>query len=101
MTKHIIINITENNCYDDNPMNSTLFVKTEKIEDIEDRIMLAYMDYVHAAGYKNDEEARDNGMYFGNSFANIPKEILDTYGFAFEQPDMVIEADFDRGIGYV
>lgn len=99
--KKVRINITE--YYQEDDLDSTLFLLVkDDVEDIEGTLQKAYNEYItKILDYKDDEDAKDNGVYFGNSFKDIPKELSDKYGFEFVDPDVELHADFDYGFGMV
>ena len=97
MKNLVRLNIIEHICYDPPPCNSTLLIETDDLKDLKDRIQAAYLDYIKTLDFEDMDAAKEEGVYFGNSFHEIPKELQKKYDFYFVKEDAVIDADFDYG----
>ena len=99
MKKLIKLDIIEHICYDDSPCNSTLLIETENLDNLKGRIQAAFEEHIKKMGYKDMEDAKDKGVYFGNNegFCSLSKELQEKYGFRFINPGAVLVADFDNG----
>ena len=98
--KHLVrLDIIENVCYDDLPSNSTLLLETDDLNNLTNRIQASFEEYIKTLGYKDVEDAKEEGVYFGNSegFCCIPKKLQEKYGFRFVKEDISLTADFDNG----
>lgn len=105
MANIVKLDIAENVCYDGEPANCTVFLKTESLDDITGRIQKAFIEYLKRLGYGNagrdimEEAGWDDGVYFGNSFKDVSADIQKKYGFEIVQGyDLRLDADFDRGM---
>ena len=100
MKKFLVrLDIIEHNYHGDCPDNSVVLIKTNDLKSLDKRIQAAFEEHIKNLGYKNMENAKDEGVYFGNGegLVNIPKELQKKYGFRFVDPDFELTSDFDNG----
>ncbi len=102
MKELIKINIIEHYCPNDDPVNMSILIKTDNVKELKTNIQNAYLEYLNTGyeyPYKNDEEAKEDGIYFGNTIMYIPPEIQKKHNFEIINiPEL--EADFDYGFEY-
>ena len=93
--KLVLLNIVEHSYpYGDEPCNSTLLLKTKYPTTSRKRTLNAFKKYIKTQGYKTIDDAMEEGIFFGNSFQDIPIEIQQKYGFHIKNCT-ILEADFD------
>lgn len=97
---YIKLNICENNSPYSDSYRTDVLIKTKKDFATDNQVCCAlqdaYDEYYKSMGYKNKEEALDNGIYFGSTFTSIPKTIQKKYGFKIIEPKE-FWADYDTG----
>ena len=108
MEKLVKLDIIEHYWPDeDEPLNETLIVKTNNIENITDRIQKSFEEYLKSLGYESNKEqniienAMDDSIRFGNTYQDIPESLQKKYNYKIinlsDFFDAEIEADFDYG----
>lgn len=97
---YIKLNICESNSPYSDSYKTDILIKVKK-HFVSDNALIntlqdAYDEYYKSIGYRNKEEALDDGVCFGSYFTSIPKTIQKKYGFKIIEPKE-FWADYDNG----